>query len=166
MFLIFLCLYTPSSHSLLHRCKEAGIAILNEVGLDPGMDHMSAMKIIDDVHARGGEITSFSSVCGGLPAPEVANNPLLYKFSWSPMGVMKASQNDAIFRRDGELVRVDGANLLGSAEPFNAWQSLHLECLPNRDSLVYGEKYGIQSASSIFRGTLRYFGFSELLHGE
>ena len=151
---------------LADRCKEAGISILNEVGLDPGMDHMSAMKIIDDVHARGGEITSFSSVCGGLPAPEVANNPLLYKFSWSPMGVMKASQNDAVFLRDGEIVRVDGANLLASAEPFNAWQQLHMECLPNRDSLVYADKYGIQSASSIFRGTLRYGGFSELLHGE
>lgn len=151
---------------LADRCEEAGIAILNEVGLDPGMDHMSAMKIIDDVHARGGEITSFSSVCGGLPAPESANNPMLYKFSWSPMGVMKASQNDAVFRRDGEIIRVDGANLLASAEPFNAWQQLHMECLPNRDSLIYGDKYGIQSASSIFRGTLRYFGFSELLHGE
>jgi saccharopine dehydrogenase-like NADP-dependent oxidoreductase len=149
---------------LADRCKEAGISILNEVGLHPGMAHMSAMKIIDDVHARGGEITSFSSVCGGLPAPEVANNPLLYKFSWSPMGVMKASQNDAVFLRDGEIVRVDGANLLASAEPFNAWQQLHMECLPNRDSLVYADKYGIQSASSIFRGTLRYGGFSELLH--
>eukprot|EP00804_Cyclotella_cryptica_P020809 CCRYP_019250-RD/>CCRYP_019250-RD protein AED:0.09 eAED:0.09 QI:158/0.81/0.91/1/0.90/0.91/12/496/1041 len=118
------------------RCKEAGIRILNEVGLDPGMDHMSAMKIIDDVKRRGGEITSFSSVCGGLPAPEVANNPLLYKFSWSPLGVMKASQNDAVYRRDGKIVKVEGANLLASAEPFNAWQSLHMECLPNRYSLV------------------------------
>lgn len=116
-------------------CKEAGITILNEVGLDPGMDHMSAMKIIDDVKRRGGEITSFSSVCGGLPAPEVANNPLLYKFSWNPMGVIKASQNDAVYRRDGKTIRVEGANLLASAEPFNAWQSLHMECLPNRVSI-------------------------------
>lgn len=125
---------------------------------------MSAMKIIDDVHERGGEITSFSSVCGGLPAPEAANNPLLYKFSWSPMGVIRASQNDATYLRDGKIVQIHGDNLLASAEPFSAWQSLNLECLPNRDSLVYGEKYGIESATSIFRGTLRYQGFSSLLH--
>jgi len=125
---------------------------------------MSAMKIIDSVHGRGGEITSFSSVCGGLPAPEAANNPLLYKFSWSPMGVIRASQNDATYRRDGEVVQVNGADLLASSEPFYAWQSLNLECLPNRDSLIYGEKYGIQSAKTIFRGTIRYQGFSSLLH--
>ena len=147
--------------------EEAGIAILNEMGLDPGVDHMSAMKIIDDVHERGGEITSFSSVCGGLPSPEVANhNPLLYKFSWSPMGVMKASQNAAVYRKDSQLVVIDGADLLASAEPFDAWKSLNLECIPNRDSLVYGEKYGIESAATIFRGTLRYQGFSSLLHGK
>ena len=138
--------------------------ILNEVGLDPGMDHMSAMKIIDDIHSRGGEVTSFSSVCGGLPAPEAANNPLVYKFSWSPMGVIRASQNDATYRRDGKVIMVNGADLLASSEPFYAWQSLNLECLPNRDSLSYGEKYGIQSANTIFRGTLRYQGFSALLH--
>jgi len=62
--------------------EEAGITILNEVGLDPGIDHMSSMKIIDDIHSRDGEVQLFSSVCGGLPAPEAANNPLLYKFSW------------------------------------------------------------------------------------
>jgi alpha-aminoadipic semialdehyde synthase len=128
------------------------------------MDHMSAMKIIDDVHARGGEITSFSSVCGGLPAPEAANNPLLYKFSWSPMGVIRASQNSATFRRDGDTINIDGSDLLANAQPFYAFKSLNLECLPNRDSLIYGDKYGIQSAKSIFRGTLRYQGFSALLH--
>ena len=80
------------------------------------------------------------------------------------MGVMKASQNSAQYRRDGDIIQVDGADLLGSAEPFSAWQSLNLECLPNRDSLIYGDKYGIQSAKTIFRGTLRYQGFSSLLH--
>lgn len=157
--------YESDKMRALHSSsKEAGIAILNEVGLDPGMDHMSAMKIIDDIHSRGGEITSFSSVCGGLPAPEAANNPLLYKFSWSPMGVITASQNDATYRRDGDIIHVDGPDLLANSEPFYAWKSLNLECLPNRDSLTYGEKYGIQSASSIFRGTLRYRGFSSTMH--
>ena len=90
----------------LFRCEIAGISILNEVGLDPGMDHMSAMKIIEDIQARGGEVTTFSSVCGGLPAPEAANNPLMYKFSWSPMGVLMASQNDAVYMRKGNVISV------------------------------------------------------------
>ena len=79
---------------------------MNEVGLDPGLDHMSAMKIIDDVTARGGKIRSFKSVCGGLPAPEAANNPLKYKFSWSPKGVISASQNSARYRWNDEIVEV------------------------------------------------------------
>ena len=137
--------------------------ILNEVGLDPGLDHMSAMKIIDDIHSRGGEVKSFASMCGGLPAPEAANNPLLYKFSWSPMGVLRASQNEAMYCRERKVIMVNGADLLGSSEPIYAWQSLNLECLPNQNSLIYGEKYGIQSADIIFRGTLRYQGFSSFI---
>ena len=92
----------------------------------------------------------------GIPSPEAANNPLLYKFSWSPMGVIRASQNDATFRRDGEAIYINGDELLSSAEPFFGFQSLNLECLPNRDSLVYGEKYGIESAQTIFRGSKCY----------
>jgi alpha-aminoadipic semialdehyde synthase len=80
------------------------------------------------------------------------------------MGVIRASQNDATYRRDGKVIHVKGADLLASSEPFYAWKSLNLETLPNRDSLTYGEKYGIESAKTIFRGTLRYQGFSELLH--
>lgn len=128
------------------------------------MDHMSAMKIIDDIHSRGGQISSFKSVCGGLPSPEAANNPLLYKFSWSPMGVIKASRNRARFLLDGKITDVAGENLLENAQEFNAWPALNLECLPNRNSLVYGEKYGIGSAATIFRGTLRYCGFSTILN--
>jgi len=147
------------------RAREAGIVILNEVGLDPGLDHMSAMKIIDDVKARGGAVTSFSSVCGGLPAPEVANNPLQYKFSWSPRGVIRACQNSARYRRDGTVVEVMGHELLSSAQPFaDFWPELHLECLPNRDSLSYEDVYSIGGASTIFRGTLRYNGFSSLMN--
>ena len=145
-------------------CEQAGISILNEVGLDPGMDHMSAMRIIDAVKDRGGDIIGFSSVCGGLPAPEAANNPLMYKFSWSPMGVLRASQNEAIYKMNSDIVSVDGADLLASAQSFEAWPQLHLEVLPNRNSLIYADKYGIQGAETIFRGTLRYNGFSKLLH--
>jgi saccharopine dehydrogenase-like NADP-dependent oxidoreductase len=90
------------------RAKSAGILLLNEVGLDPGLDHMSAMKLIHDIQDRGGTVTSFSSVCGGLPAPEAADNPLKYKFSWSPRGVISASQNSAQYRWEDHVVQVSG----------------------------------------------------------
>ena len=77
------------------EAKARGLIFLNEIGLDPGIDHMSAMRIIDDVHARGGKIRHFGSYCGGLPAPEANDNPFGYKFSWAPKGVLLASRNGA-----------------------------------------------------------------------
>jgi len=122
------------------------------------------MKMIDDIHRRGGIVTAFNSVCGGLPAPEAADNPLMYKFSWSPMGVLSACKNDAVYRLDGETIEVDGSYLLRAAAPFNdAWPALKLECLPNRNSLLYEAKYGIPHAEDLFRGTLRYGGFSGIM---
>ena len=138
---------------------------MNEVGLDPGLDHMSAMKIIDDINARGGTVRSFQSVCGGLPAPEAANNPLKYKFSWSPKGVISASQNAAQYRWKGDMVNVDGKDLMHSSMPFtDAWPELGLECLPNRDSLKYESIYGLDNhTETLFRGTLRFEGFCSLM---
>lgn len=110
-------------------------------------------------------MTGFSSVCGGLPAPESAENPFKYKFSWSPRGVISACQNDARYRWEGSLVEVKGNELLQSAAPFvDAWNGFELECLPNRDSFKYERAYGIKDASTIFRGTLRYRGFSALMN--
>ena len=126
---------------------------------------MSAMRIIDEIHSNGGEVTSFSSVSGGLPAPEYANNPLLYKFSWSPMGVLKASGNDAIYRKDSTTVHVPGGKLLLEATPFlGVWSSLNLECLPNRNALAYEDLYGLSYPDTLFRGTLRYRGFSNVMY--
>jgi len=151
--------------SMNERAANANVIILNEVGLDPGLDHMSAMRIIDQIKGRGGRITCFSSVCGGLPEPKAADNPLKYKFSWSPRGVIRASQNDARYRWKGRVVEVKGSLLLQSAAPFlDEWTDLQLECLPNRDSLHYEEVYGIHGADSLFRGTLRYRGFSSLMN--
>ena len=123
------------------------------------------MKIIDDAKQRGGFITSFVSVCGGLPSPEAADNPLKYKFSWSPQGVISASQSSARYRWEDHVVEIYGKELLQNAAPFiEDWTDLQLECLPNRDSISYGKTYGIENASTIFRGTLRYRGFSRLMH--
>ena len=145
------------------RARDAGVTILCEMGLDPGMDHMSAMKMMDDAKRQGATITSFASWCGGLPSPEAANNPLRYKFSWSPRGVLSAAQNSARFLREGELVEVRGEELLASAESVDFMQAFAFEALPNRDALKYAKLYSIPDASSVYRGTLRYAGFSAIM---
>lgn len=120
--------------------------------------------MIDDIHSRGGIVKGFTSVCGGLPAPEAASNPLMYKFSWSPMGVLSACKNGAVYRLGGDAIEVDGNHLLRAATTFSdAWPALKLECLPNRNSLLYESKYGIPHAENLFRGTLRYGGFSGIM---
>jgi hypothetical protein len=122
--------------------------------------------ILAQAKADGGVITSFSSVCGGLPAPEAADNPLKYKFSWSPAGVMSAAENSATYRIDGQVVHVPGHQLLRAASPLREGRLsdvFNLEVLPNRDSLPYGELYGLDEAEGVFRGTLRYAGWGALM---
>ncbi|KAE9602514.1 putative oxidoreductase [Lupinus albus] len=159
--------YVDSSMSMLDdSAKDAGITILGEMGLDPGIDHMMAMKMIDQAHMKKGKVKSFTSYCGGIPCPEAANNPLAYKFSWSPVGAIRAGRNSATYTYCGETVHVDGDKLCDSATKLRIpdFPAFALECLPNRNSLLYGDLYGIGSeASTIFRGTLRYEGFSEIM---
>src|SRR5277367_5986807 len=92
-----------TEEGLIGRIKEAGIVVMNEIGLDPGIDHLYAIKTIDEVHAKGGKILSFVSFCGGPPAPEASNNPLGYKFSWSSRGVLLALRNSARYYKDGKV---------------------------------------------------------------
>ena len=150
---------------LNEEASDASIPILCEMGLDPGMDHMSAMKVIDEIHHDGGSVVHFSSLCGGLPAPEAANNPLRYKFSWSPKGVLSAAKNSAQYRENGQIIQVPGEQLLSSAKAVDGFPTLSLEQLPNRDSLPYGELYGIHDeAETVYRGTLRYAGWSKIMN--
>lgn len=93
----------PKMAELEDEVQAAGITVLNEVGLDPGIDHFYALKTINEVHEKGGKILSFLSYCGGLPAPECSNNPLGYKFSWSPRGVLLAILAQAKYRGDGAV---------------------------------------------------------------
>ena len=88
------------------EARQKGVLLLNEIGLDPGIDHMSAQKIIDEAHEKGGKIVSFKSYCGGIPAPEANDNPLGYKFSWSPRGVLLAARNSARFLEKGNIVEI------------------------------------------------------------
>ncbi|THG19471.1 hypothetical protein TEA_007196 [Camellia sinensis var. sinensis] len=154
--------YVDDSMSKLDGvAKNAGITILGEMGLDPGIDHMMAMKIINQAHVRRGRIRSFTSYCGGLPSPAAANNPLAYKFSWNPAGAIRSGRNPATYRSHGVTVHVDGNDLYDSAVRFRMpdLPAFALECIPNRNSLVYGDLYGIgHEALTIFRGTLRYEG--------
>jgi saccharopine dehydrogenase-like NADP-dependent oxidoreductase len=153
----------PEMKALDAQAKAAGIIILNELGLDPGIDHMSAMRIIDNVHRRGGKVIEFYSLCGALPAPEACDNPFNYKFSWSPKGVVMASNNDGKYLRHGEVKYIPPADLFKN--PFNVdFPDVGpLEVYPNRDSLPYIELYNIPETSTMFRGTFRHKGWCESL---
>ena len=153
----------PEMYALDAEAKDAGIILLNEMGLDPGIDHMSAMRIIDKVHDREGAILEFYSICGALPAPEAADNPFRYKFSWSPKGVVLAGNNDAMYLHHGKVIKLPTRELFRNPFLVNFPQIGELEVYPNRDSLAYKEIYGIPEARTMFRGTFRYRGWCETL---
>jgi saccharopine dehydrogenase (NADP+, L-glutamate forming) len=154
---------SPQMQELDEEARRQNIIILNEIGLDPGIDHMSAMRIIHNVHSRGGKIHSFCSYCGGLPAPEANTNPWGYKFSWSPRGVLMAGRNPAKFLRAGKMVEIEGRDLFQNRWPITI-DGLQLETYPNRNSLPYIPLYGMQEAQTAYRGTLRYPGWCRTLY--
>jgi len=154
----------PQIQALDEAAKQAGITILNEIGLDPGIDHMEAMRIIDKLKTKGSIIKSFRSYCGGLPAPEACDNPWKYKFSWSPLGVLKASKSPAVFLEDSITIEIPSETL------FDSYTNIYIEGLgdfegyPNRNSLPYIQLYGINSVETMLRGTLRYPGWCQTMH--
>jgi saccharopine dehydrogenase (NADP+, L-glutamate forming) len=143
--------------------EKAGIVVFNEIGLDPGIDHLYAVKTIDEVHKKNGKITSFLSYCGGLPAPEDSDNPLGYKFSWSSRGVLLALRNSARYWAKGKIVEIDGEDLMNTAKPYFIYPGYAFVAYPNRDSTPYKERYDIPEAQDLIRGTLRYQGFPEFV---
>uniref|UniRef100_A0A646QGR2 Alpha-aminoadipic semialdehyde synthase n=1 Tax=Hemiscolopendra marginata TaxID=943146 RepID=A0A646QGR2_9MYRI len=155
---------SPKMKELHEAAVEAGITIVNEVGLDPGIDHFLAMECFDDVHLNGGKIKSFISYCGGLPAPECSNNPLRYKFSWSPRGVLSNVLSPAQYLKDSKVIEIAAGSLLDHVVPVNFLPGFNLEGFPNRDSTLYSKLYGIIQATTLFRGTLRFTGFSTAMN--
>jgi len=145
------------------EARAAGILILNECGVDPGIDHMSAMQVIDHVHNQGGKIVSFTSFTGGLPAPDANDNPFGYKLSWSPRGVLLAGRNDAQFLRDGEIVNIPGPELFDHYEIMEVPGMGKFEGYPNRDSMPFINYYGIQEIKTMQRGTFRNLGWCDTL---
>ncbi len=153
----------PEMQALHNKAKRAGIIILNEIGLDPGIDHMSAMRIIDNIHNQDGRVKEFWSICGALPAPECANNPLKYKFSWSPKGVVLAGNNDASYLHKGQVVEVPTQDLFKNPRKLSFPEVGDLEFYPNRDSISYIDIYGLKGVETIFRGTFRFKGWCDAI---
>lgn len=154
---------SPAMLELEDEAKKAGIIVFNEIGLDPGIDHLYAVKTIDEVHKAGGKIKSFLSYCGGLPAPENSDNPLGYKFSWSSRGVLLALRNSARYWKDGKIEEVSSEDLMSTAKPYFIYPGYALVAYPNRDSTFYKERYSIPEAETVIRGTLRFQGFPEFI---
>ncbi len=153
----------PEMMTLNEAARNSGILLLNEAGLDPGIDHMTAMKIIDHIHDKGGKVEEFYSLCGALPSPEAATNPLKYKFSWSPKGVILASRNSALYLKKGEKVFIPPADLFKRRFNYNFPGIGDLDVYPNRDSISYIDIYGIPETKTMYRGTFRYKGWCETL---
>ncbi|HPQ39549.1 MAG TPA: saccharopine dehydrogenase C-terminal domain-containing protein [bacterium] len=153
-FLITTSYVSPQMKAFHDDARAKGLLFLNELGLDPGIDHMSAMRIIHAVQNAGGKVTGFRSYCGGLPAPEANTNPFGYKFSWAPRGVILASRNPAHFLWDGQIKDVPGVDLFTENHRLDVG-GMTFEAYPNRDSMPYQDLYGLKNVRTMFRGTLR-----------
>ncbi|KCV71331.1 hypothetical protein H696_02276 [Fonticula alba] len=157
---------SPAMRELHSAAESRGLVFLNELGLDPGIDHMTAMQMIDNVRDAGGVVRGFSSLCGGLPAPEDSGNALGYKLSWSPRGFLTAGLNPARWLENGAIREIPSGQLFANVRSCShILPGFALECLPNRDSLAYRDVYGLNGpeVETVFRGTLRFTGFSAVM---
>ncbi len=141
--------------------REQGVLLISEMGLDPGIDHMSAMQMIDKIRANGGNLTSFKSFTGGLVAPGFDNNPWQYKLTWNPRNVVLAGQGTAQYIKNGRYKYIPYHKLFDRLEAVSIPGYGKYEGYPNRDSLSYRKIYGLEKIPTIFRGTLRKPGFCQ-----
>lgn len=159
----FICAsYVSDEMQQLHAAAiENNVILLNEMGLDPGIDHMSAMQMMDEVRSRNGKILSFESYTGGLIHPDYDTNPWQYKFTWNPRNVVLAGQGTAKFLHNKKYKYIPYQKLFERCDVLSVPNYGEFEGYPNRDSLKYREIYGLQDALTIVRGTLRKKGFCE-----
>ncbi len=150
---------SPEMKAMDENAKKAGIIILNEIGEDPGIDHMGAMKMINQVNREGGRIKSFKSYGSGIPSFEHNNNPYGYKFSWSPRGLLTAAKVPAVYIENGQKIEVSGENLFESSWLVDVEGLGTFETYPNRDSTYYIKDYGLKDISDFYRGLLRHPGY-------
>jgi len=141
------------------EARKKNILLLNECGLDPGLDHASAMKMIDDIRQGGGEIVAFRSFCGGLVAPESNNNPWGYKFSWNPRNVVLAGQGTAQYIEEGEVKFIPYHRLFTQTQVIETETHGLFDAYANRDSISYMDVYGLKDVQTMLRGTLRQHGY-------
>ncbi|CAN5750296.1 saccharopine dehydrogenase C-terminal domain-containing protein [soil metagenome] len=149
----------PLIESLRQTIEDKKLLFLCEMGLDPGIDHMSAMKLLDEIRAKGGTITSFKSHCGGLVAPESDDNPWHYKISWNPRNVVMAGKAGAEYKLDNEVCHKTYKDLFKNCGEVIIDGLGKLACYPNRDSLNYMPVYKLENAKTFLRTTLRYPAF-------
>ena len=141
--------------------KEKGLVFMNEIGLDPGIDHMSAMQVIDKIKDAGGKMLLFESFCGGIVAPESDTNLWNYKFTWNPRNVVLAGQGGAaMFIQEGTYKYIPYNKLFRRSEFLEVNGSGKFEAIANRDSLKYRSVYGLDDIPTMYRGTIRKVGFS------
>ncbi len=141
--------------------QRKGILILTEMGLDPGIDHMAAASMIEDIRNRGGVVTSFESYGGGLPALDSLINPLKYVISWNPRNVVMAGESGAQYYKNNKIKIIPHHYVFQHSWPMEIDGLGQMEAYPNRDSLNYKSLYGFENAETVIRGTLRYPGWSE-----
>lgn len=153
---------SPEIRLLEKEVQEKGLFFLNEIGLDPGIDHMSAMQVIERIRNDGHTLTGFESFTGGLVAPESDNNPWHYKFTWNPTNVVLAGwPGPAQFIQCGKIKYIPYSRLFRRIEYMDIEGFGRFEGYANRDSLKYIEKYRLQGVPTVYRGTLRRPGFSK-----
>jgi len=144
------------------EAKKHGLVFMNEIGLDPGIDHMSAMQVLDRIRAKGGKMLLFESFTGGLVAPESDNNLWNYKFTWNPRNVVVAGQGGtAKFIQEGTYKYIPYHKLFRRTEFLDVENYGKFEAYANRDSLKYREAYGLENVLTLYRGTMRRVGFSK-----
>ncbi len=149
----------PAIREMANQIKDKELLFLCEMGLDPGIDHMSAMQLIQNIKAKGGEIISFYSHCGGLVAPESDDNPWHYKISWNPRNVVLAGKAGALYKMNGKEIKLDYTEIFHQSGTVNFPELGTLAYYANRDSLSYTELYALTSANDFLRTTLRYPAF-------
>lgn len=154
--------YVSKEMDALHeQAKSKDLVFLNETGLDPGIDHISAMKLLDEIREDGGKVEHFESFTGGLVAPESDDNPWHYKFTWNPRNVVLASQGGAVkFIHNGKYKYIPYQRVFRRTEYITIEGHGEFEGYANRDSLSYREVYGLEDVKTLYRGTLRKPGFS------
>ena len=141
--------------------RRHGVLLLNEIGADPGIDHMQAMRLIDGLRAEGATVTGFRSLCGGIPAPDANDNPFGYKLSWSPRGVVLAGMRPARYIEHGAIQHVEAVDIFRNPRPIAVQEFGELQSYPNGDSVRFEAEYGLADQETFLRGSLRWPGWCD-----